>query len=34
MSQEFDRLDVDHSGELDPEELSRSRLRVNPSWHK
>src|SRR5208283_459068 len=34
MAEEFDRLDVDHSGELDPEELSRSRLRVNPSWHK
>ena len=34
MSQEFDRLDVDHSGELDPQELARSRLRVNPSWHK
>jgi hypothetical protein len=34
MSQEFDRLDADHSGELDPEELSRTRLRVNPSWHK
>jgi len=27
MAEEFDRLDVDHSGELDPEELSRSRLR-------
>jgi hypothetical protein len=34
MSQEFDRLDADHSGELDPNELSHTQLRVNPSWHK
>jgi hypothetical protein len=33
MAREFDRLDTDHSGELDPIELERSRLvvqRVNP----
>jgi hypothetical protein len=28
MSAEFDRLDVDHSGELDPHELLQSRLIV------
>jgi Ca2+-binding EF-hand superfamily protein len=33
MSKEFDRLDTDKSGELDPKELSKSRLvvsHVNP----
>ncbi|MGA9824722.1 MAG: EF-hand domain-containing protein [Methylocystis sp.] len=28
MEGEFNALDVDHSGELNPEELSRSRIRV------
>jgi Ca2+-binding EF-hand superfamily protein len=28
MEAEFEGLDVDHSGELNPEELSRSRIRV------
>jgi len=28
MSAEFDRLDVDHSGELDPHELLKSRVGV------
>ena len=28
MEGEFEALDVDHSGELNPEELSRSRVRV------
>jgi len=27
MEEEFDRLDKDKSGELDPKELSQSRLR-------
>jgi hypothetical protein len=30
MSAEFDRLDTDHSGELDPKELKQSKLRVSP----
>lgn len=33
MSEEFDRLDKDHSGELDPKELMQSRMtfrHVNP----
>jgi len=29
MSAEFDRLDTDHSGELDPKELMQSRLTVS-----
>jgi len=29
MEAEFDRLDKDHSGELDPKELSQSQLRVS-----
>ncbi len=31
MSKEFDRLDVDHSGELSLRELSRIRLRMHPN---
>ena len=31
MEAEFNRLDVDHSGELTPKELSRSILRFYPS---
>lgn len=30
MEAEFDRLDKDNSGELDAEELARSRVRVSP----
>jgi Ca2+-binding EF-hand superfamily protein len=33
MEAEFDRLDKDKSGELDPKELSQSRLRVSHSSH-
>ena len=29
MEKEFDRLDKDHSGELDPKELSQSQFRVS-----
>jgi hypothetical protein len=29
MAAEFDRLDKDHSGELDPKELAQSQLRVS-----
>lgn len=29
MEKEFDRLDKDHSGELDPKELAQSQLRVS-----
>jgi Ca2+-binding EF-hand superfamily protein len=29
MAAEFDRLDKDHSGELDPKELMQSQLRVS-----
>jgi len=29
MSEEFDRLDKDKSGELDPEELKQSRVNVS-----
>jgi Ca2+-binding EF-hand superfamily protein len=30
MSTEFDRLDTDHSGELDPKELLQSSVQVHP----
>jgi hypothetical protein len=30
MEAEFDRLDKDKSGELDPKELAQSRLRAAP----
>jgi len=33
MSAEFDRLDVDRSGELTPEELSRSRILAPSGTH-
>lgn len=32
MEKEFDRLDKDHSGELDPKELTQSQLRVSHSF--
>ena len=28
MEKEFDRLDINHNGELDPKELTQSKLRV------
>jgi hypothetical protein len=34
MSDEFDRLDVNHNGELDPKELLQSRMRVHPAVGK
>ena len=34
MAAEFDRLDKDKSGELDPKELTQSQLRVKPSLYK
>lgn len=30
MSKEFDRLDTDHTGELDPKELLQSSVQVHP----
>ena len=33
MAAEFDRLDKDKSGELDPRELRQSQLRVKPSLY-
>jgi Ca2+-binding EF-hand superfamily protein len=30
MAAEFDRLDKDKSGELDPKELTQSRIRATP----
>ena len=32
MAAEFDRLDKDKSGELDPKELSQSQLRASPPF--
>jgi Ca2+-binding EF-hand superfamily protein len=32
MEKEFDRLDKDKSGELDPKELTQSQLRVSHFW--
>jgi hypothetical protein len=34
MSDEFDRLDTNHNGELDPKELLQSRMRVRPAIGK
>jgi len=34
MEAEFDRLDTDHSGELDVKELLQSRMRVHPAVGK
>ncbi|HME35761.1 MAG TPA: hypothetical protein VKF84_11025 [Candidatus Sulfotelmatobacter sp.] len=34
MSDEFDRLDTNHNGELDPKELLQSRMRVRPAVGK
>lgn len=34
MAAEFDRLDKDKSGELDPRELRQSQLRVKPSLYR
>ena len=34
MEEEFDRLDVNHNGELDVKELIQSRMRYRPSLSK
>ena len=34
MSDEFDRLDVNHNGQLDPKELLRSQMRLHPAVGK